>query len=587
MNRFVFDGAPAAAFRALPVVAALALGASALPASAQTGNTLSLGQQAAETITYNADGKAPSARALPGLDAMLAGGDVLDRTLDWFYASRRFEPVWSKGRGVIAPAGARSLIAAVEGVEKHALSPSEYDLPALEAALDKPWDAAAERLFTRTYLKLARDLGSGVLEPRRLSRNMDVSPARPDQDELLSRLGASRDFDRLLDGLAPQTADYQALLATYERLSAIADDPGAWGPQVAKGGSLSIGDRGPRVAALRARLTAMGDLVTDAPAAGLGTVVAAADITSDVPLDTGEPDAKRFDSALEIAVKHFQARHGLNEDGVVGPATLDALNTSPAVRARQVAVNLERARWNSERMRGARIVANLPDYTVRVFRPDETVRYESRVVIGKYKHQTVEFSHEMDHMVVNPTWYVPNSIAVNEILPKLRADPGYLASRNMRLSGADPYEVEWEFVTPSTFPGRIQQRPGRGNALGRVKFMFPNRHAIYLHDTPQRRLFARDNRAFSHGCVRVEKPAELAAVLLEGQVSDPEGSFERWVARGSERYVHLDEKLPVHLVYRTAWRDEQGTIQFRRDVYRRDQLIAEALEQRGVRLPEG
>ncbi|MEO0428977.1 MAG: L,D-transpeptidase family protein [Pseudomonadota bacterium] len=575
--------------KACPALMAAALCSMPVAASANNEGTKAarIGITGEGGITYAAPEATRSARAMPGLDTMLASGDATDRRLEWFYEARGYEPVWSKGKGVISPAGARALIAAIEGVEAHALAPRRYDIAGLQAALKRPWDAAAEREYTRAYLKLARDLGSGVLEPRRLSRNIDVEPARPDPDELLARLGATREIDRLLTGLAPQTADYQALVAEYARLTALADEPDVWGPQVAKGATLRIGERSARVVALRARLRVMGDYASDAVTADEATVVAAADVTADVPIDTGGPDDRRFDEALETAVKRFQARHGLNEDGVVGPATLDALNTPPSVRARQLAVNLERARWNNGRMRGARIVTNLPDYKVRVYRADETVRYESRVVIGKYRHQTVEFSHEMDHMVVNPTWFVPNSIAVNEILPKLQEDPGYLASKNMRLVGADAEMIEWEFVTPATFPGRVRQRPGPGNALGKVKFMFPNRHAIYLHDTPQKRLFKRDHRAYSHGCVRVETPDEFAKVLLEGQVDDPAASFEAWVKRGRERYVELDRKLPVHLIYRTAWRDGQGTVQFRRDVYRRDALVADALEKLGARLPQG
>jgi murein L,D-transpeptidase YcbB/YkuD len=191
----------------------------------------------------------------------------------------------------------------------------------------------------------------------------------------------------------------------------------------------------------------------------------------------------------------------------------------------------------------------------------------------------------MDHMVVNPTWFVPNSIATQEILPKLQENPGYLASKNMRLVGADASLIEWSMVTPDTFPGRLRQAPGPGNALGRVKFMFPNDHAIYLHDTPQRSLFRRDNRAFSHGCVRVEKPVEFAEALLEGEVDNPEASFATWLRRGSEAYFNFDRKTPVHLIYRTAWRDREGQVQYRSDVYRRDRIVAEALESAGVDVP--
>ncbi|MEO1276280.1 MAG: L,D-transpeptidase family protein, partial [Pseudomonadota bacterium] len=231
-----------------------------------------------------------------------------------------------------------------------------------------------------------------------------------------------------------------------------------------------------------------------------------------------------------------------------------------------------------------RIVVNLPDFHVRVYEAEAAV-FESRVVIGKYKHQTVEFSDEMEHMVVNPTWFVPMSIARNEILPKLQENPFYLEERNMRLVGADATTVDWTTVEPASFPGRIRQAPGPGNALGDVKFMFPNDHAIYLHDTPQKGLFRRDNRAYSHGCVRVEKPAELAALLLGAQVEDGAGTYDRLLSREKERYVHLDVHRPVHLIYRTSWTERDGTQHFRRDVYRRDALVAGALERAGVVLP--
>ena len=211
--------------------------------------------------------------------------------------------------------------------------------------------------------------------------------------------------------------------------------------------------------------------------------------------------------------------------------------------------------------------------------------FTSRVVVGQPTHQTPEFSDVMEHMVVNPSWNVPWSIATKEILPKLREDPGYLDRNNMTLvGGPDPWFVDWRSVTPSTFPGRIKQRPGPGNALGRVKFMFPNDNAVYLHDTPARSLFARDSRDYSHGCVRVEKPIELAEILLEAQESDPAAAFDALQRSGRERWVQLDEHLPVHIGYRTAWLDASGAPQFRRDIYGRDKAVVAALRRAGLSL---
>ncbi|MEO0821577.1 MAG: L,D-transpeptidase family protein [Pseudomonadota bacterium] len=533
-------------------------------------------------------GEAPVAAApafgpeLAGLRAALGGRGETEQALREFYEMRGYTPLWAEdGR----PGDrARLFLAAVQRADEHALPLARYEPEALAAALAAPWSGASEALFSRTYLRFARDIGSGLLEPRRISRNIRVKPPRPEVPALMEALATAPDPAMQFASLAPGSADYRRLVSHYATLRRAAERGEHWGETVSKGATLREGARSRRVPALRARLAALGDYP---PAAGeeasaaRDVVVAANDVTTDLPLDTDAPDPRRYDDALVAAVRQFQARHGLNTDGVVGPATLSTLNASLEDRIRQVAVNLERARWNSGRMRGDRVVANLPDFRVEVVR-DGSVVFESRVVIGKYKHQTVEFSDEMDHMVVNPTWHVPMSIARNEILPQLRENPGYLEAKNMTLIGADPWMIDWETVTPQSFPGRVRQAPGPGNALGRVKFMFPNDFAIYLHDTPSRRLFRRDRRAYSHGCVRVEKPLELAYALLEGQEADPEAAFSRWLRRGRERYVTLDNKLPVHLIYRTVWIDGSGAAQYRNDVYRRDRLVAKALEKAGV-----
>ncbi|MEO0761417.1 MAG: L,D-transpeptidase family protein, partial [Pseudomonadota bacterium] len=518
--------------------------------------------------------------AMAGLEALVARAG--DTALTAFYRERSFAPVWSKGAGVFAPTRARALQEAVRASADHALPMRRFRPDDLAAALDRPWDAEAELLFTTVYLDYARAVNSGALEPRKLDRMIRVRPVRPEPAVLLGNLVRAVDVGAHLAGLMPKDPAYGTLVARLAELRAAAGRPDAWGPRLSKGATLREGDRGSRVAMLRARLEAMGDLPA-APAVPGGEAALVATAGEVVAPAVA---AERFDAGLAEAVRRFQARHGLNEDGVVGPATREALNTGPAERARQVAVNLERIRWNHTRLVGDRIQVNLPDFRVDVIE-DGAVAFTSRTVIGKYRHQTVEFSDTMEHMVVNPTWHVPMSIARNEILPKLRENPYYLEERNMSLVGAeDPALIDWTTVNAADFPGRIRQAPGPGNALGRVKFMFPNDYAIYLHDTPQRGLFRRDNRAYSHGCVRVEKPLELAYALLSGQVDDPERSFRRWRNTGREIYVVLDQPRPVHLIYRTAFDTAEGLPAYRRDVYRRDALVAEALEKAGAELPE-
>ena len=289
----------------------------------------------------------------------------------------------------------------------------------------------------------------------------------------------------------------------------------------------------------------------------------AADVTTDVPVLTFEPTL--FDNHMVTALQSFQARHGLNLDGVIGPATLKQINVSPSTRAEQIAVNLERMRWKNRNLGDRYILVNLAGFTMDVMVNGKS-DFSQRVVVGKArKHRTPEFSDEMTHMIINPSWYVPTSIARDEILPKLEKDPNYMANRNMRMVN-----------------GRIIQAPGRRNALGTVKFMFPNRFAIYLHDTPSKKLFQRDVRAYSHGCVRVERPHDFAEYLLTGQYEDPRGYFNSVLNRGRERRVNLDRPLPVHLTYRSAWIDENGVEQFRGDIYGRDSKIAAALKNAGV-----
>lgn len=532
----------------------------------------SVAQEAGKT-----SGNAAAATAAPALSAEAAklkaamvkrfGRDTLAVQ---GYAAQGYKPIWTTGDGALTDDG-KVLLDVLADAADHALPVAKYGSAALKAraATAGSDPAGYEADLSRAFLTYAKDVGSGLLEPRNVDRELHVFPEREDPRDLIAGAAKTTDMAAYLDGLAPNDPIYRRLVERYAAFRTMASTA-IWGQPVAKGRTMRPGERSKRIAQARARLTAMGDLdpnVYDAPTSAAraadGTKVAAADVTTDAPVLAFEPTL--FDDHMVTALQSFQARHGLNLDGVIGPATLEQINVSPSTRAEQIAVNLERMRWKNRDLGNRYILVNLAGFTMDVMVNGKS-DFSQRVVVGKArKHRTPEFSDEMTHMIINPSWYVPTSIARDEILPKLEKDPDYMVNRNMRMVN-----------------GRIIQAPGRRNALGTVKFMFPNRFAIYLHDTPSKKLFQRDVRAYSHGCVRVERPHDFAEYLLTGQYDDPRGYFNSVLNRGRERRINLDRPLPVHLTYRSAWIDENGVEQFRGDIYGRDRKIATALKNAGV-----
>jgi murein L,D-transpeptidase YcbB/YkuD len=531
---------------------AIGLGATAGPIHAQGGSEL------VETGLLTPQAEAFQA-ALQAEIAVKPGRNSTDITQ--FYADRGFEPFWTG----VGAGRADMLLAALEDSRAHGL-PSYLHIA---GGLGLPDDvgitrAANEIDATRAYLAFAGDLNSGVLAPSRVDPEIDVKTHRLVASDLLDRLAKSP-VDKVLSALEPQDPEYRRLMAEKARLEAMLQS-GSWGAPVPDGPTFHYGESGPRIGALRARLDRMG---YPAPAIG--------------------PAASAFDQTLEQAVKDFQRAHGLNDDGVVGKRTIEAVNTSVKERWQQVAVNLERMRWTNRDPGSRYIVVNLPDFSGTLVENGE-ITWQSRTVVGlSQKHRTPEFTQVMRYLVVNPTWNVPASIAGKEYLPKLKRDPGALGKRNMRLltrSGTEinPRLVDFSQFSSGNFPFLIKQKPGAGNALGKVKFMFPNKYSIYLHDTPSRSLFAKDARAFSHGCVRLERPLDLAHVLLKGQYSDPQATFDGWLAAKSERHVNLDRPLPVYIVYRTVSVDAGGSARYLNDIYGRDATVYRALKQAGVTL---
>jgi len=349
-------------------------------------------------------------------------------------------------------------------------------------------------------------------------------------------------------------------LAAYRSLS----EAGGW-PMMEAGSSLRLGDAGERVAALRARLAREGYL----------------------PPTTDRGEAAVFDLALEAAVSEFQRRHGLEEDGVVGPMTLASLNVPAASRAAQIDLNLARLRALPGRLGEPYVAVNIAAQHLQVIQ-DGTIRLVSRVIVGKPSAPTPVLSSRIAKIIFNPPWNVPASIAVNEILPKLRRDRTYLFKENIIIvdRSSDPHglDVNWSSVSLAQFATRLRQLPGEGNALGRIKFEFPNPYTVYLHDTPAKRLFERARRTFSHGCMRLEHASDLAAFLLRDQ-GWGQAEIESAIADDQTREISLQRPVPLWVLYLTAVVDAGGTVHFREDVYGFDargrifeELGAEAVE---------
>lgn len=353
------------------------------------------------------------------------------------------------------------------------------------------------------------------------------------------------------------------LLAALDDLRRIAD-AGGW-PRVPEGGPLRPGDASVRIPELRDRLLASGDLLE--PRASLGDPF--------------------YDPELEAAVRRFQRRHGLAADGVLGKRTLAALNVPVERRIDQVRANLERWRWLPADLGEHHLWVNIAGFELDEARGGR-ITYSARVIVGRRYTKTPVFSSEVTHLVLNPCWSVPPGIARREILPAVKEDPSYLAREGFDVLPAggpavpvDPATIDWSELSAANLPYVFRQRPGPANSLGRIKFVFPNPYDVYLHDTPARSLFEHEVRAFSHGCIRLENPLELADRLLAG---DPAWTPERLraeITSGRQQTVPLPAPVPIHVVYFTAWVDGAGTLHLRNDVYGRDAAVLDALDAGG------
>ncbi len=495
-----------------------------------------------------------------GFMQSVAEASSRDKAVSEFYRTSNYSPLWT-GKGSKYRARRQALLKALATASDHGLPEAAYNTDYLKANLRSVKSdrdlGRIEVALSKLFLDYARDIQSGVLEPSLVDE--DIARKAPLRDRLTMLVNFSDSSPAAyLRQLPPKNPGYIGLMKqklAMERLLA----KGGWGSTV-QGRKLTLGQTGTNVVALRNRLIAMGYMRRNA--------------------------RRKFDENLQKAVIEFQYVHGLSQDGVVGRGTLAELNVSPEKRLKSIVVAMERERWMNFPRGKRHILVDLADFKTSII-DDGKVTFKTIIVVGADEddRRSPEFSDSMEHMVLNPTWYVPRSIAFKEYWPLMQED----------LNAVDHLEIFDEFgeevsrddldfsdYTEEDFPYDLKQPPSRGNALGLVKFMFPNRFNIYLHDTPEKSLFSRESRAFSHGCIRLHEPFEFAYALLRRQMNNPEPYFASLLRKEDESVIELQEHIPVHLIYRTAFTSAKGNINYRRDFYGRDAKIYAALQKAGV-----
>jgi murein L,D-transpeptidase YcbB/YkuD len=482
------------------------------------------------------------------------GAKRFARDLLAYYGDHNGTPLW------VDTPRMKSLIEHLGQAEEDGLASADYPTDDLKARQQAATDgdsiarAEAEIAFSAAFLNYASDLKVGRLSPRKVDPELFVENKVFDGSTALGDLNTQDDVDIFFRLYAPKNPEYRALrvlLSTYRKIVA----KGGW-PKVAKGEPLKPDMRDPRVAQIRARLK----------------------ITGDITVDSADPAL--FDAALVMAVKRFQKRHGLDADGAAGRKTIAAMNVTADERVEQIIVNLERWRWLPENLGDRYILVNIAGFELTLVESG-AVQDRMRVIVGRPFRRTPVFDSRIRYLEINPYWTVPYKLAVEDELPQILKDPSFIDRLGFEVfrdgKPVNPNTVQWASLSEGNFPYTLRQKPGPKNALGRIKFMFPNKFSVYLHDTPSRGLFGRAERAFSSGCIRVQRPLDLAEQVLRDTPDWDRAHIEAVLESEKNTRVNLAKSLPVHLTYATAWSGEGGTIEFRPDIYGRDKSLGKAL----------
>ncbi len=479
-----------------------------------------------------------------GTVVALVMGDTLhlsDATIQ-FYRQRRYRPVWSEGDKLNDQG--QKLRAVLASTERDGLNPLRYRFDVarkmtaafenegegeLSEADEARYGGELDLLLTEGFTRYALDLATGTLDPQEGGLEWKIPRGAVPKENLLRALENGNDPAEIIDKVRPAAPQYRRLMQVLSRLHDI-EKRGGW--QAVPAARIEPGDSSPAVGALRARMLGSEDQREAAMAA------------------RGQQRPMLFDQELIGALKHFQERHGIENDGRLGEKTLEELNHGVDDRIAEVKLNLDRWRWLPHDLGKMYILVNVAGFEMSVIENNRAIE-EMNVVVGKPGWATPIFADTLENLVVNPYWNVPPSIAEDEILPAIAQDPGYLVRNNME----------------RTSDGGFRQRPGPDNALGEFKFLFPNEHDIYLHDTPADALFSRSARAFSHGCIRLERPRDLAHLLGQKLADKTPEQIDRLADLDTEQWITFKRKIPVYILYFTTWVDDDGTVRYHHDVY--------------------
>jgi len=495
--------------------------------------------------------------------------DCVDSLLT-FYEDRKWTFSWVSDQGMPTDQ-ALAVLAALAAADRRGLRPKDYRLPP-EAARFTGLDSGSELslqeaarfdvALTAALLKFVADLHRGRIQPARIGFALDFEPRKENPAVLARDIPSCENVEKIFDGIEPPFATYRILKEKLDLYRSLAQEFASWQPLTVPPKPLKPGDPYEDTPRLARLLAALGDLPEEKQA---------------------EASQPVYGHALEAAVQLFQARHGLDPDGVLGKRTFAELNTPLQHRVRQIELALERWRWMPRDIPDTLIVVNIPAFLLRAYeiREGRAVRALSmKLIVGKEFTPTPLLAKSMRYIVFSPYWEVPPSIALKELLPKFARNPQYAVENGFVIEAAQgslPLDAS-SFSLVRSGRARIRQKPGPQNALGAVKFMFPNEFNVYLHSTPTPSLFGRTERAFSHGCVRVERPVDLAEFALREHPSWNRERIEAAMASGTPLTVMLPRPIPVYFVYSTAVASEGGTVRFHRDLYGIDRRVFEALE---------